>query len=89
MTMKGDRRVKNNLDEIGEKKRVSETIRSRRSFVRKRGDKIGTGKNSDPERYGMVVCPRCNGTGRLVNEPDRTKKVCPQCGGFGHVRKQS
>jgi DnaJ-class molecular chaperone len=42
----------------------------------------------DPEKYGMVICPYCNGNGSLLIGPDG-KNVCTNCGGFGLVRKEA
>jgi len=38
----------------------------------------------NPERYGMVICQHCNGTGYIQN-PKR--QCCPKCGGFGLIIK--
>ncbi len=38
-----------------------------------------------PERYGMVRCPKCNAKGYVLN-PKR--ETCPQCGGFGFAKKE-
>jgi DnaJ-class molecular chaperone len=39
-----------------------------------------------PERYGMVICPSCNGQG-YIQTPER--QCCLKCGGFGFVRKET
>jgi DnaJ-class molecular chaperone len=57
--------------------------------AKERGRKDGKDKNFHPKRYGMVVCPLCNGSGRLVNEPGGLKEVCLKCGGFGHIKKEN
>jgi DnaJ-class molecular chaperone len=41
-------------------------------------------KNFEPEKYGMVICPSCNGKG-YIQTPKQ--QACPKCGGFGYVRK--
>ncbi len=41
----------------------------------------------DPQKIGMVVCPLCNGEGKLPEDYDGTR-VCPKCGGFGIVKKK-
>ena len=46
---------------------------------------IGAVKKFNPEKYGMVVCPDCNGTGYVQN-PKR--QCCPKCGGFGFIKKE-
>ncbi len=55
---------------------------------KERGTKDGKDKNFHPKKYGMVPCPLCNGSGRLINEPDGLKQVCLKCGGFGHIKKK-
>jgi DnaJ-class molecular chaperone len=40
----------------------------------------------DPERYGMVICPRCNAQG-YIQDPKR--QCCPKCGGFGFIMKEA
>ncbi len=37
------------------------------------------------EKYGMVVCPGCNGQG-YIQAPKR--QPCPKCGGFGLVKTE-
>jgi DnaJ-class molecular chaperone len=46
-----------------------------------------TKKQFDPEKYGMTICPHCNGSGSLQDSPD-SMNVCTKCGGFGLVRKE-
>jgi DnaJ-class molecular chaperone len=41
----------------------------------------------DPEKYGMVFCPDCEGKGKLPNNPDGFL-VCSRCGGSGAIRKE-
>ena len=76
MTRKGHNMVKNNLRETGGEKR-------------ERHEKIRPGKTFDPEKYRMVICPCCKGSGRVVKNPDGMDEVCPECGGFGHLKKES
>jgi hypothetical protein len=40
----------------------------------------------DPERYGMVYCPVCKGSGKLFDGVEE-EAVCKACGGFGLVKK--
>jgi len=40
-----------------------------------------------PEKYGMMVCPVCNGYGRIWS-PDEVR-VCQNCGGFGFIREEA
>ncbi len=39
-----------------------------------------------PEKYGMVVCPNCDGQ-RYIQRSKRQR--CPDCGGFGFIKKES
>jgi len=45
-----------------------------------------------PEKYGMVICPLCNGKGFLIKQSGRVnvtpRSVCTRCGGFGAVKKE-
>ena len=36
----------------------------------------------DPEKYGMMFCPRCHGRGKFIHDALETG-VCKVCGGFG------
>jgi DnaJ-class molecular chaperone len=76
ITLKDHKMTMNRLHEIGGKKRG-------------RGRKVGMDKTFAPEKYHMVVCPCCSGSGRFVNPPDGMKEVCPKCGGFGHLKKET
>ncbi len=38
-----------------------------------------------PEKYGMIVCPECEGQG-YVQAPKR--QPCPKCGGFGLIKEK-
>jgi len=38
-----------------------------------------------PEKYGMIICPTCNGHGYIKN-PKR--QPCPKCGGFGFIKRE-
>ncbi len=40
----------------------------------------------NPEKYGMVICPCCNGHGHIQIPEHR---CCPKCGGFGFVKKEA
>jgi DnaJ-class molecular chaperone len=48
--------------------------------------KINLNKTLDPEKYGMLLCPLCDGKGFIIN-PKR--KCCPKCGGFGLIKKEN
>ncbi len=43
-------------------------------------------KKFEPEKYGMLPCPICDGHGRIqfLNHV----AVCQTCGGFGFIRKE-
>ena len=40
-----------------------------------------------PERYGMILCPYCNGTGKFSSD-SKGVEVCKACGGFGAIKKE-
>jgi hypothetical protein len=42
-------------------------------------------KSFDPEKYDMVLCPLCNGDGKLP-EDSGGAKICADCGGFGLIK---
>jgi DnaJ-class molecular chaperone len=44
-------------------------------------------KSFNPERYGMLPCNECDGSGKLLNEFEDVE-VCPRCGGFGFIKKE-
>jgi len=50
------------------------------------------GKDFVPEKYGMVICPLCNGKGFLIKPVDQInvmlRRVCATCGGFGAIKKE-
>lgn len=50
-------------------------------------EKIKMGGRFNPERYGMIYCPICKGSGRLCNGI-KGGVVCQMCGGFGLVEKE-
>jgi DnaJ-class molecular chaperone len=41
-------------------------------------------KTFEPKKYGMSICPSCNGGGYIEN-PKR--QCCPKCGGFGFLKR--
>ncbi len=43
-------------------------------------------KSFNPENYGMVFCPHCNGSGKSLDEA-KGVDVCKVCGGFGLIKK--
>jgi rRNA maturation endonuclease Nob1 len=44
------------------------------------------GGRIDPEKYGMIFCPYCEGSGKSFSDAQGTK-VCKNCGGFGLIIK--
>jgi DnaJ-class molecular chaperone len=57
-----------------------------------KGKDIAMNKNFNPQRYGMVVCPLCNGKGFLIMDNEKrdvsVRRVCVKCGGFGAIKKE-
>jgi len=51
-------------------------------------EKEKIGKHFNPDKFKMVCCPSCKGTGKS-SVGDKDGKVCWQCGGFGWVKKES
>jgi DnaJ-class molecular chaperone len=41
----------------------------------------------NPDKYGMLVCPECNGNGKFPNDSGDVE-VCAGCGGFGFIKKE-
>lgn len=60
--------------------------------LRFNGKGTAMNKNFNPQRYGMVVCPLCNGKGFLIMDTEKmgdlVRKVCVKCGGFGAIKKE-
>jgi DnaJ-class molecular chaperone len=44
------------------------------------------GVRIDPEKYGMIFCPYCQGSGKSSSDAEGTR-VCKTCGGFGLIIK--
>jgi rRNA maturation endonuclease Nob1 len=38
------------------------------------------------ERYGMIYCPDCKGSGKSFNKV-KESEVCKVCGGFGLIKE--
>lgn len=47
--------------------------------------KKALGQGFNPERYGMISCPHCNGKGRIFKTL-KEFNVCIVCGGFGAIK---
>ena len=45
------------------------------------------GGRFDPEKYGMIFCPDCSGSGKSFMDP-KGDHVCKVCGGFGLIIKR-
>jgi DnaJ-class molecular chaperone len=41
----------------------------------------------NPEKYGMIFCPDCRGSGKSFHNA-KGASVCKACGGFGLIKKQ-
>ena len=50
-------------------------------------EKKAMGRRFNPERYGMIYCPVCKGSGKFFNGLERGV-VCKICGGFGYIKKE-
>jgi len=50
--------------------------------------KVGRGFN--PNKYGMIFCPNCSGSGRSFADAQGVNvcNVCNVCGGFGLIKKE-
>ena len=44
------------------------------------------GGRIDPEKYGMIFCPCCAGSGKSLTDAEGIR-VCKTCGGFGLIIK--
>ena len=49
--------------------------------------KTKVGRRFDPNRYGMIFCPICSGSGRSFADAQGVN-VCNVCGGFGLIKKE-
>jgi rRNA maturation endonuclease Nob1 len=47
--------------------------------------KVGRGFN--PNKYGMIFCPNCSGSGRSFADGQGVN-VCNVCGGVGLIKKE-
>jgi hypothetical protein len=61
-------------------------------FLKIKEGRINMDKNFAPGKYGMVICPLCDGKGVLIKDSEGTgvsaRKVCIKCGGFGAIKKE-
>jgi DnaJ-class molecular chaperone len=51
-------------------------------------EKTVMGRRFNSDKYGMIYCPVCNGSGKLLNGAEGGI-VCKVCGGFGLVKKHT
>jgi DnaJ-class molecular chaperone len=49
--------------------------------------KPNKGKWFAPEKYGMIFCPDCAGSGKSIYDA-KEGSVCKVCGGFGLIKKE-
>ena len=49
--------------------------------------KTKVGRRFDPNKYGMIFCPNCSGSGRSFADAHGVN-VCKVCGGFGLIKKE-
>ena len=49
--------------------------------------KTKVGRRFDPNKYGMIFCPNCSGSGKSFTEAQGVN-VCNVCGGFGLIKKE-
>ena len=49
--------------------------------------KTDIGRRFNPNKYGMVFCPNCSGSGRSFSDAQGVN-VCNVCGGFGLIKKE-
>ena len=49
--------------------------------------KTDIGRRFNPNKYGMVFCPNCSGSGRSFADAQGVN-VCKVCGGFGLIKKE-
>ena len=45
------------------------------------------GRHFDPDKYGMICCPVCKGSGKFCNAVEE-RVACKICGGFGFIKKE-
>ena len=61
-------------------------------FLKVKERRIEMDKNFTPEKYGMVICPLCDGRGFLIQQSGQinvtARRVCTKCGGFGAIKKE-
>jgi DnaJ-class molecular chaperone len=43
-------------------------------------------RSFNPEKYKMMLCPGCRGTGKS-SDGDKGVEVCSHCAGFGWIKK--
>ena len=84
---RGDLHITRQTDSAIGKENASQAV-----FLKVKEGRVEMDKNFAPEKYGMAVCPLCDGKGFLIEESEGTggsvRKVCIKCGGFGAIKKE-
>ena len=42
----------------------------------------------NPEKFGYMQCPHCNGYGSSLKDPEGVN-ICTKCGGWGLIKKEN
>ena len=83
---RGDLHIKRQTESPIGKENASQAV-----FLKIKTGRIEMDKNFAPGKYGMVICPLCDGKGFLIKDSERTgvsvRKVCIKCGGFGAIKR--
>ena len=84
---RGDLHIKRQTDSAIGKENASQAV-----FLKIKEGRIEMDKNFAPGKYGMVICPLCDGKGFLIKGSEGTevsvRKVCIKCGGFGAIKRE-
>jgi len=84
---RGGLHIKGQTDSAIGKQNASQAVLSKIKEGR-----IEMDKNFAPGKYGMVICPLCDGKGVLIKDSEgagfSVRKVCIKCGGFGAIRRE-
>ncbi len=84
---RGDLHITGQTDSPIGKQNASQAL-----FLKITEGRIEMDKKVAPGKYGMVICPLCDGKGFLIKDSEWTgvsvRKVCIKCGGFGAVKKE-
>jgi DnaJ-class molecular chaperone len=84
---RGDLHIKRPTGSAAGKENASQAI-----FLKIKEGRIEMDKNFAPGKYGMVICPLCDGKGFLIKDSEGTgvfvRNVCVKCGGFGAIKEE-